>query len=105
MKTGNSSKAQASSRTQEHGLYVPDPSANLVGSLQDDTACIDSQLILGSGEKCGEKGGALRHCVDEDVFVNGMGAVADGAEAVERGNAERGGEVAIGAAPSSGFTQ
>ena len=34
-----------------------------------------------------------------------MGAVADGAEAVERGNAEGGGEVSVGAAAGRGFAE
>ena len=37
--------------------------------------------------------------------MGGMSAVPDGTEAVERGNAERGGEIAIGAAAGGGFTK
>jgi len=43
--------------------------------------------------------------LDEDVFVGGVGTVANGAEAVEGGDAEGGGEVAIGAAASRGFAE
>src|ERR1700740_3852104 len=104
MKTCNTSKAQASPRTQEEWSVRSILRRTLSVRLRM-TQQADSQLNLGSGEKSGEKRRALRHCVDEDVFVNGVGTVADGAEAVERGNAERGSEIAIRAAPSSGFTQ
>jgi hypothetical protein len=60
--------------------------------------------LLGCKQR-GEEGGALRHGVDEDVFVGGVGAVAYGAEAVEGGDAEGGGEVAVGAAAGCGFAK
>ena len=46
---------------------------------------------LDGGEEGGEKGGAGGHCRDEDVFVGGVGAGAYCAEAVEGGDAQRGG--------------
>ena len=58
---------------------------------------------LAGGQKRGEESGALGHGLYEDVFVGGMSAVPDGTEAVERGNAERGGEITIGAAAGGGF--
>src|SRR5208283_5695156 len=39
------------------------------------------------------------------MFVGGVGAFADGAEAVEGGNAEGGGEIAIGCAASRSFAE
>lgn len=51
-----------------------------------------------------QKSGASGHGVDEDVLVRGMGAVADGSEAVECGDANRGGEIAIRAATGGAFT-
>ena len=104
MKTCNTSKAQASPRTQEEWSVRSILRRTLSVRLRM-TQQADSQLNLGTGEKSGEKRRPLRHCVDEDVFVNGMSAVANGTEAVECGKAERGGEVAIRAAPSSGFAQ
>jgi len=46
----------------------------------------------------------MGHGVDEDVFVSGVGAIAYGAEAVESGDAESGGEIAVGAATCGSFT-
>ena len=42
---------------------------------------------------------------DDEVFMRGVGAVADGAEPVERRDAERGGEIAIRAAADGGFRE
>ena len=47
----------------------------------------------------------MRHGSGENVLVAGVGAVAYGAEAVQGGNAERGGEVSVGAAAGGGFTE
>ena len=63
------------------------------------------QLSLERRKERREEGGALGHCVDEDVFVGGVGAVADGAEAVEGGDAERGGEISVRAAADGAFAQ
>jgi hypothetical protein len=60
---------------------------------------------LGGCKKGGEEGGTLRHRVDYDVLIGGVGAVAYGAEAVEGGDAEGGGEVAVGAAAGRGFAE
>src|SRR4051812_17772576 len=46
---------------------------------------------------------AARELVDEDAFVRGVRAFADRAKAIERGNAERGREVSVGAAAGAGF--
>ncbi len=61
-----------------------------------------SQVL--SQQQRGEQRGAGGHSVDEDVLVLGMRAVADGAEAVERGDTDCGGEVAIGAATGCAFS-
>ena len=47
----------------------------------------------------------MGHGVDEDVFVSGVGTVAYCAKAVESGDAEGGGEVAVGAAASRCFAE
>ena len=47
----------------------------------------------------------MGHRVDEDVLVGGVGAVAYGAETVERGDAERGCEIAVGASAGGGFAE
>ncbi len=39
----------------------------------------------------------------EDVFVGGVGSGADGSEAVEGGDADGCGEVAVGASSGGGF--
>jgi hypothetical protein len=51
----------------------------------------------------GEEEGAAGQVGDEDVFVDGVGAGACAAEAVERGDAEGGGEVSVGASADGGF--
>ena len=38
-----------------------------------------------------------------DVFVDGVRALADASHAVERGNADAGGEISVGAAADGGF--
>src|SRR5258708_10857081 len=49
---------------------------------------VRSLPALGSGKKSGQECGALGHGVDENVFVRGMSAVADGAEPAEVGVSE-----------------
>ena len=47
----------------------------------------------------------MGHGIDENVLVGGVGAVADGAEAIEGGNAECGGEVSVGTTADGGFPE
>ena len=54
-------------------------------------------------QKFAEQGGAVGHAIDEQAFVDGVGAFADGAEAIERGDAEGSRKVAVGAAAGEGF--
>jgi hypothetical protein len=61
--------------------------------------------MSGSGEKSGEKSGALRHGLQIDVLVRGVSGIANSAESVESGYAECGGEIAIGTASRRCFTQ
>lgn len=56
-------------------------------------------------ENSRQKSGASRHGADNGVFVRGMSAVADSAEAIERGDAERAGEITIGAAANRAFAK
>src|SRR5713226_133499 len=60
---------------------------------------------LGRGKKSGQQSGACGHGVDEDVLVRGMRAVADGAETVERRDAETGGEISVRATADGAFAQ
>jgi hypothetical protein len=62
-----------------------------------------SQVL--SHEQRGEERGAGGHGVDEDVLVRGVGAMADGAEAVERGGADRSGEIAVRAPTGCAFSE
>ena len=55
------------------------------------------------GEQRGQEGSAGGHRVYEDVLVRGMSAVADCAEAVERGDADRSGEISVGTAADGAF--
>ena len=57
------------------------------------------------GKKRGQEGGAGGHRVHEDVFVRRMSAVADGAEAVEGGHAQCGGEISVGTSTHGAFTE
>lgn len=56
-------------------------------------------------KKSRQQRGAGGHGADEDVLVQGMRAVAHGAEAVEGGNAKRGGEISVRAAADGAFAQ
>jgi hypothetical protein len=47
----------------------------------------------------------LGHGVDEDVLAQGVSTIARGAEAIERGDAERGSEISVGATAGGAFTQ
>src|SRR5580704_734204 len=49
--------------------------------------------------------GTPRQLGDDDVLVHGVRAFAHGAHAVERGNADAGGEVAVGASAYGGFVE
>src|SRR5271168_4326089 len=62
-----------------------------------------SQVL--SHEQGGQQSGAGGHCVDEDVLVLGMRAVADGAEAVQRRDTYCGREIAIRAAACRAFSE
>src|SRR5207253_5168273 len=62
-------------------------------------------ISLGSGKKSGQQCGTRRHRVDENVLARGMRAVADGSEAVEGWDAERGGEISIRATADGAFAQ
>ena len=62
-------------------------------------------LTLRSGEERGKERGALGHGLHEDVLANGMRAVADCAEAVERGNTKSGGEITVGTSARGGFAK
>ncbi len=57
------------------------------------------------GEQFGQQGGTIRHAADHYMLVDGVRAFTDGAEAIEGGDAERGGKVAIGAATAERFFQ
>ena len=57
------------------------------------------------GKQRGQEGGAGGHRVDEDVLVRRMSAVADGSEAIERGDAQRGGEISVGTPTYRAFTK
>ena len=49
------------------------------------------------GDEAGDEAGPFGHRGDDEVFGVGVRATADRAEAVERRDAERGGEVAVAA--------
>ena len=51
----------------------------------------------------GQEQGSAGQFGDDDVFVDGVGAFADAAQAVERGDADAGGEVSVGAAADGGL--
>ena len=61
------------------------------------------EVMSSCGQKRGQEGGACGHGVYEDVLVRRMSAVADGAEAVERGDAQCGGEISVGTAADGAF--
>src|SRR5579871_5715824 len=52
-----------------------------------------------------EQQGSARQFGDDDVFVDGVGAFADAAQAVERGDADAGGEVSVRTAADGGFLE
>ena len=56
-------------------------------------------------DQTGQKQCAAWQFGDDDVLVNGVSTVADSAHAVERGDADAGGEVAVRAAADRGFVQ
>ena len=58
-----------------------------------------------SGKHGGEQGSALGHGFVVNKFLRGVRAVAHSAEAIERGNAESGGEISIGATTGWAFSQ
>lgn len=47
----------------------------------------------------------MRHGFEQDMLVAGVRAFADGTEAVQGGDAESGGEIAVGCAASRGFAE
>jgi len=53
-------------------------------------------------KQVGEQRRAHRQLLQHDMFVGGVGAVAGHAQAVQGGDAERGGEVAVRAAAQAG---
>src|ERR1700722_7126760 len=69
--------------------------------------CASSSLFFRSGlfNQGRQKQGAARQLGDDDVLVHGVGALAHCAHAVERGNADPCGEVAVGASAYGGFVQ
>src|SRR5208283_849524 len=60
---------------------------------------------LRRGEEGGEKSSADGHGLDEYVLVSGMRAITDGAEAIERRDTQRRGEVPVRASTGRGFAQ
>ena len=60
---------------------------------------------LNGFDKAGQQQGAARQFRNDDVLVNCVGAFTNGAETVERGDADAGGKVSIGAAAYGGFFQ
>ena len=61
------------------------------------------EVMSSCGQKRGQEGGAGGHRVYEDVLVRRMGAAADGAEAVERRDADSSGEISVGTAADGAF--
>jgi hypothetical protein len=60
---------------------------------------------LRRGKESGEECGADGHGLDKHVLVSGVRAVTDGAEAIERRDAQRRGEVPVRASTGRGFAQ
>ena len=75
----------------------PLTSTVLVNSLRNSFGALGSREQMQLDE-AGDEAGSFGHRVDEHVLVIGVGAAADGAEAVERRHADRRGEVAVAAA-------
>ncbi len=61
--------------------------------------------LFDGGDEGGEQCGAGDEVFDEDVLVGSVGTFAYGAHAVEGGDAEGGGEVAVGASAGGGFVE
>ena len=59
----------------------------------------------GSGQHGGQESGAQRHGLVENIFLRRVGAVTDSAKAIESGDTESSGEVAVGAATSRSFAE
>ena len=73
-------------------------------SGQADESALEALRQRQAGQQGGDQRRARDQRRDEDVLVQRVGAVAERAEAVERRNAERRAEVAVGSAagaPSS----
>ena len=51
--------------------------------------------VLRGFDHAGQKQGTAWQLGDDDVFVNGVSALADGAEAVESGNADASSEISV----------
>ena len=80
----------------------------LLAELSDKEAgVVPCRVIpdLNGGEQCGQQCGAGDEVLDDDVFVRSVRAFADCAHAVERGDAEGGSEVTVGAAAGGGFVE
>src|ERR1700747_3091273 len=54
-------------------------------------------------EKRGQQRGALRHGTREDMFARGMRSATHVTQAVQRGNSQRGGEIAVGTSARGSF--
>jgi hypothetical protein len=74
-----------------------------IAAPHSDVAHWAPEFALAAYQHCGEEGGAFGHGFRDDMFAGGMRAVAHGAEAVQRGCAKRGSEVAVGAAAGGTF--
>ncbi len=64
-----------------------------------------NSLLVDSGKHGGQQGSAGNDVLDQNVLVGGVGSGADGSHAVESGNAEGSGEVAVGAAAGGRLIQ
>ena len=61
--------------------------------------------LFDGGDEGGEQRGAGDEVFDEDMLVGGVGPFAYGSHAVEGGDAEGGGEVAVGASTGGGLVE
>lgn len=59
----------------------------------------------GSGEQGGEQSGALRHGLIENELARRVRATSDGSKAIQSGNAESAGEVAVRTTAGRGLTK
>ena len=64
-----------------------------------------NSVALERGKKRGKECGPDGYGVDEHVLARGMCSVADGSEAVQRGDAERGSKISVGTATGGAFAQ